>query len=336
MAADFRSPDELTGLTVYDVAGEKIGGVEQVYLDDQSGSPEWATVKTGLFGSKETFVPLEGARREGSALHIPHAKELVKGAPRLDAEQHLDLAQEQELYEHYGLSRPGQASGAPGVGGRRPTSPMHGKAADTAGTRDAKSGSADAGMRGTQSTTGAGGMYGGLSGSGRTAGAGAAAGAGAGMATAGTRGTQDMGGREGMDRKGTNEEIIRSEEQLRVGTEEHETGRAHLRKVVVTENVTTTVPVSHEEVRLVREPIKEGDRAATGRAGIGEAESEVILHAEQPVIRKEAVAVERVHMETQKVTEQQEVSAELRKEQIEYDDGQSKQMRDEKKKGPRH
>ncbi|WP_328535446.1 PRC and DUF2382 domain-containing protein [Streptomyces sp. NBC_00344] len=325
MAADFRSPDELTGLTVYDVAGDKIGGVEQIYLDDQSGKPEWATVKTGLFGSKETFVPLEGARREGDALHIPHAKELVKGAPRLDAEQHLDLVQEQELYEHYGLSRPGQASGAPGVGGNRPTMPLHGKAADTAGTRDAKSGSADADMRdtdGAKDTSGAG-MYGGLAGSGTTAGA-----VGADTAS-GTRGAQGMTGRMG------DEEIVRSEEQLRVGTEEHESGRAHLRKVVVTENVTTTVPVSHEEVHLVREPIKDGDRKAAGRTRIGEAETEVILHAEQAVVRKEAVAVERVHMETQKVTEQQEVSAELRKEQIEYDDGQSKQMRDEKK-GPRH
>jgi uncharacterized protein (TIGR02271 family) len=130
----------------------------------------------------------------------------------------------------------------------------------------------------------------------------------------------------------TNEEFIRSEEQLKVGTEEHEAGRAHLRKVVVTENVTTTVPVSHEEVRLVREPIKDGDRMAVGSARIGEAETEVVLHAEEPVIRKEAVAVERVHMETQKVTEQQEVSAELRKEQIEYDDGRGQELRD--KKGP--
>ncbi|MEV8565338.1 PRC and DUF2382 domain-containing protein [Streptomyces sp. NPDC051322] len=328
MAADFRSPDELTGLTVYDVAGDKIGGVEQVYLDDQSGTPEWATVKTGLFGTKETFVPLEGARREGDALHIPHAKELVKGAPRLEAEQHLDLAQEQELYEHYGLSRPGRPSGAPGVGDRRPSRPMHGKAADTAGTRDATSGMEETGMRGGR-TTGTGGMYGGAAGTGTAAGSGAAVGAGTPVgAGAGTRGTQDLTGKAAIQ-----EELIRSEEQLRVGTEEHESGRAHLRKVVVTENVTTTVPVSHEEVHLVREPIKDGDRTAAERARIGEAETEVVLHAEEPVIRKEAVAVERVHMETQKVTEQQEVSADLRKEQIEYDDGRREQLRD-RKKGP--
>ncbi|WP_327293711.1 PRC and DUF2382 domain-containing protein [Streptomyces sp. NBC_01197] len=317
MAADFRSPDELTGLMVYDITGDKIGGVEQVYLDDQSGRPEWATVKTGLFGTKETFIPLEGARREENALHIPHAKELVKDAPRLDAEQHLDLAQEQELYRHYGLAHPGQSSapeaaaaagaaGTAGAANRKAAGPMHGEAADTAGTRStAKApGPTTAGM-GSRDTRG--GM-----GSGTDMGAGA-------------RGVPaGVGSRAAMDE---NEELVRSEEQLRVGTEEHVSGRARLRKVVVTENVTTTVPISHEEVHVVREPITEGDRTTADRARIGEAESEVILHAEQPVVSKEAVAVERVRMETERVTEQKEVSAEVRKEQIQYDDGHTTKER---------
>ncbi|MCX4553389.1 PRC and DUF2382 domain-containing protein [Streptomyces sp. NBC_01387] len=319
MAADFRSPDELTGLMVYDITGDKIGGVEQVYLDDQSGRPEWATVKTGLFGTKETFIPLEGARREENALHIPHAKELVKGAPRLDAEQHLDLAQEQELYEHYGLTHPGVAGGVAGVSNKRATSPMHGEAADTAGTRGTAKATEGTDTRAAKPAQSAGGMYGGLNSPTST--------------TTGARGGQSsaaaMSARAGadadMEKAGANEELIRSEEQLRVATEEHVSGRARLRKVVVTENVTTTVPVSHEEVHVVREPIKESDRTAAERARIGEAESEVILHAERPVIRKEAVAVERVRMETEKVTEQKEVSTEVRKEQIQYDDGQGTQ-----------
>lgn len=334
MAADFRSPDELTGLTIYDVAGDKIGDVEQVYLDDQSGEPEWATVKTGLFGTKETFVPLEGARREGDALHIPHAKELVKGAPRLEAEQHLDLAQEQELYEHYGLSRPGEPSGAPGVGDSRPSRPMPREAADAAGTPREKSGMEGAGARGVQGTPGARGPYGDRAGAGGT-GMAAAAGSGAAVAAeagappvgagAGTRGTQEMAG-SAVD---TNEEIIRSEEQLRVAAEDLEAGRAHLRKFVITENVTITVPVSHEEVRLVHEPTG-SDRTAGGRARITEAEAEVILRAEEPVVRKEAVAVERVYTETRKVTEQQEVSAGLREEQDAYDDGRSSGRREKR------
>ncbi|MFE9406300.1 DUF2382 domain-containing protein [Streptomyces sp. NPDC006530] len=248
----FNRPEGLKGLVAYDPDGEKIGGVEQVYLDDASGRPEWVTVKTGLFGTKESFVPLAGARRDGDALHVGYAKSMVKDAPRLDAEEHLDVDQERELYRHYGVD--GHTTANPGPGGAAGSVDVPGNATGT-----------------------------------------------------------DVHARYGRDE----DALVRSEEQLRVGTENQEVGRARLRKVVVTEDVTTTVPVSHEEVRVVREPIREGDRA---RADIGEAESEVTLHAERPVVRKEAVPVERVRLETEKVTEQREVSDTVRKEQIQYDD----------------
>lgn len=48
----------LQGETAYDSNGEKIGTIGQVYVDDRLGTPEWVTVKTGMFGTKETFVPL--------------------------------------------------------------------------------------------------------------------------------------------------------------------------------------------------------------------------------------------------------------------------------------
>jgi uncharacterized protein (TIGR02271 family) len=81
--------------------------------------------------------------------------------------------------------------------------------------------------------------------------------------------------------------MTRWEERLRVGTEQAEAGRVRLRKYVVTENVTQTVPVSHEEVRLEREPITDASRgqAMTG-ADITEEEHEVTLHAERPVVAK--------------------------------------------------
>lgn len=83
MAADdvFHHVGELTGLTAYDAAGEKIGSVEQAYLDNETGRAEWVTVKTGMFGMKESFVPLSGATRDANGLQFPHAKELVKDAP---------------------------------------------------------------------------------------------------------------------------------------------------------------------------------------------------------------------------------------------------------------
>ena len=125
--------------------------------------------------------------------------------------------------------------------------------------------------------------------------------------------------REGHDTSGpnTDDAMTRSEERLQVGTQNVETGRAKLRKYVVTENVTQTVPVSHEEVRVVREPITEANRgSALDGPAISEEEHEVTLHAEQPVVAKETVPVERVALGTETVTDQQTVSEQVRKEQI--------------------
>ena len=130
-------------------------------------------------------------------------------------------------------------------------------------------------------------------------------------------------GVQGRDTSGpaTDDAMTRSEEQLRVGTEQAEAGRVRLRKYVVTENVTQTVPVSHEEVRLEREPITDANRgqAMTG-ADITEEEHEVTLHAERPVVAKETVPVERVRLGKETVTQDQEVSETLRKEQIDDPD----------------
>jgi uncharacterized protein (TIGR02271 family) len=114
--------------------------------------------------------------------------------------------------------------------------------------------------------------------------------------------------------------MTRSEERLSVGTRAEEVGRARLRKYVVTENVTETVPVTHEEVRVEREPITDANiGAAMDGPAISEEEHEVTLHAERPVVEKEAVPVERVRLGTETVTDQETVSADMRKEQIEVD-----------------
>jgi uncharacterized protein (TIGR02271 family) len=130
-------------------------------------------------------------------------------------------------------------------------------------------------------------------------------------------------GVQGHDTSGptTDDAMTRSEERLHVGTESAEVGRARLRKYVVTENVTQTVPVSHEEVRMEREPITDANRdAALSGADISEEEHEVTLRAERPVVAKEAVPVERVRLGTETVTEEQQVNEQVRKEQIEEPD----------------
>ena len=119
----------------------------------------------------------------------------------------------------------------------------------------------------------------------------------------------------------TDDAMTRSEERLRVGTEQQEVGRARLRKYIVTENVTTTVPVRREEVRIEREPITEGnaDRAMDGPA-LSEEEHEVVLTEERPVVTKETVPVERVRLATDTVTEEVEVTEQVRQERIDTDD----------------
>ena len=115
----------------------------------------------------------------------------------------------------------------------------------------------------------------------------------------------------------TDDAMTRSEEELRVGTAERESGRARLRKYVVTEEVQQTVPVRREEVRVEREPITDGnvDQAVDGPE-ISEEEHEVVLHEEEPVVEKRTVPKERVRMEKDSRTDDVEVSEEVRKERI--------------------
>ncbi|MGY2064130.1 DUF2382 domain-containing protein [Blastococcus sp. SYSU DS0619] len=248
------------GQDVYDETGSKIGSASEVYLDDETGQPEWVTVKTGMFGTKESFVPIRDANLTDDGLRVPVSKDRVKDAPKIDTDGHLSPQEEQELYRYYGM-----------------------------GT-------------GTTETTG------------RTETAG----------TAGTTGRTDTAGTVGHDTSGptTDNAMTRSEEHLNVGTRTEETGRARLRKFVVTENVTETVPTSHEEVRLEREPITDANvgNAMDGPA-ISEEEHEVVLHGERPVVEKEAVPVERVRLDKETVTEQAQVNETLRKEEVEIEGG---------------
>ncbi|WP_375474705.1 DUF2382 domain-containing protein [uncultured Jatrophihabitans sp.] len=246
-------PATIAGATVVDRDGDKIGKAGQVYLDDTTGQPVWVTVKTGLFGNKDSFAPLAGASQDGENLTLSVDKAKVKDAPTVEDDGHLSEQEQDALYDYY----------AEVIGSARPANE---------GTFDA------------DTTGGAGGP--------------------------------------GHDTSGPNTDnaMTRSEEQLHVGTEQVAAGRAKLRKYIVTENVTQTVPVSHEEVRVEREPITDaniGD-AADGPA-ISEEEHEVTLHAERPVVQKEAVPVERVRLATETVTDQEQVSEEVRQERIDVE-----------------
>lgn len=234
---------------VVDENGKKIGKVGQVYLDDSSGEPSWVTVKTGLFGTSESFVPLQGASVQDGEVRVPHNVDRVKNAPRVDADGSITPEEEHELFAYYDVNvTTNQASGQ---------------------------------------------------GAGETAG----------------REMSPEAGREGRD----GVDMVRSEEQVQVGTERVATGKARLRKYVVTENVTTTVPVQREEVRIEREPITGRDQASMGDGELGDDEQEITLSEDRVVVDKETVPVEKVRMDTDTVTEQRQVSEDVRKEQIDTD-----------------
>ena len=96
--------DTIVDRDVYGSDGSKIGAARQVYVDDETGRPEWVTVRTGLFGTSESFVPLADATVSGDRVVVPYDKSFVKDAPNLREDGHLTPEQERELYAYYGRS----------------------------------------------------------------------------------------------------------------------------------------------------------------------------------------------------------------------------------------
>jgi uncharacterized protein (TIGR02271 family) len=234
------------GRTLVDRDGGRIGSIDAIYLDDDTGQPEWALVNTGLFGTKSSFVPLAQATEDHSDVRVPYDKQLVKDAPRIDPDGRLSEAEERRLWRHYGL--------------------------DYDRTTRRRATGKDAVGRDTSGPT-------------------------------------------------TDDAMTRSEEELRVGTAQRERGRVRLRKYVTTEQVQQTVPVQRERVRVEREPITDANRdAATSGPEISEAEHEVILREEEPVVQKRVVPKERVRLDKDTLTDEERVAEELRKEQIDLDD----------------
>jgi len=108
---DFTSVEKLQNATVYGTDGDKIGSVGQVYLDDQTNQPTFVTVKTGLFGMKETFVPVSQATQTHDGLQVPFDKAFVKDAPNIDADGSLTPAEERRIYEYYSMDYQGTTAG---------------------------------------------------------------------------------------------------------------------------------------------------------------------------------------------------------------------------------
>jgi len=113
---------QFRGEKLYDRDGEKIGSIDEIYLDAETNEPEWALVNTGLFGTKSTFVPLRDATERDGNLAVSFEKSTVKDAPGIESNGQLSQREEAELYRHYGLeysetrSDTGLAEGTAGNG----------------------------------------------------------------------------------------------------------------------------------------------------------------------------------------------------------------------------
>jgi len=281
MPLDSQNFEQYRGATLIDANGDSIGKISEIYLDDRTGQPEWALVNTGLFGTRSSFVPLRDASPSGDDLRVNHDKSTVKDAPNVDDDGHLSEEEERELYAYYGMDYDTDYD-RESYFARDDATVEPSYAGQSAGYRETET------VGGTDYDRGA--DYD------RTVAA-------------------DVSGAE------TDDAMTVSEEQLHVGTERRETGRARLRKYVVTENVTKTVPVSREEVRIEREPITDanvGD-AMSGPA-LSEEEAEVTLTEERPVVEKDVVPTERVRMETDTVTDEEQISEDVRREEVEVDE----------------
>jgi uncharacterized protein (TIGR02271 family) len=238
----------MRGTTVYSSEGEKIGSVDEIFVDQETGEPEWIGLGTGFFGTIRVLVPVAGASVAEDRITVPYSKDQVKDTPEIDADE-ISQDTEAQLYSHYGLGYSERRSDT-GLPQRGPTSGPEDEALDA-----------------------------------------------------------DLVARAGES------SVTRSEEQLRVGKRDVEAGRARLHKWVETEPVETDVELRRETARVEREPI---DQPVSG-AEIGEEEIEVPMRAEEPVVQKEAVAKERVSLETDVETERELVSDEVRKERVEVE-----------------
>lgn len=273
----------LIGHNVYDSEGSKIGTAGRIYTADATGTAEWVTVKTGLFGSKESFVPLNGAHADDKGLHVTVNKDKVKDAPLIDTDGHLSTTDTGELYRHYGLMRGGTApdSGQAGTG-RDAVPPQRTQMEGDAAQRTTAEMDREMAARPTPTATG------------REAAA-----------------QPDYGHAQ-------RQSMLRSEERLSAATESVEAGRVRLHKHVVTTQQQITVPIRREEVHVTREPVSADEARMDGQ--IGDEELEVILHEERPLVTKEVIAVERVTLNTETIQENREVTDTVRREEIEIED----------------
>ncbi|MGW4814208.1 PRC and DUF2382 domain-containing protein [Kitasatospora cineracea] len=329
-------PRDLIGHKAVDRNGDKIGTVDEVYLDDATGEPEWAAVRTGIFG-RDAFVPLTTSEFSGEELRVPYDKSLIKESPDFGVGQHLSPAQELQLYRYYGLDTGADAGSGPAA------KPAAAAAAGTAGAAEAAKEHPRQEPASAPAAAAPDRDFGTVASSPSPAPApaptpaptpAAAAAAPAAFTAAKPQQAQQAQPQPHSQSQSQPQsqpqpapveptapvEITCREERIDVSTEWHVVGTTRLRKYVTTEQVERRVPVVRERVRVERIPVSDAERAALSEQEIAEAVEEVTLREERPVVRKYLAPIERVRLVVERYTEEEVVREELRREQVEVHD----------------
>ena len=288
--------DRFSGYTVYDDGGEKIGKVDDLFLDEND-TPEYIGVKMGFLGTSSTLIPMEiaSADEANGSIVVSKDKETVKNGPSFDDDREITPEYENEIHSYYGLTR--STAGESGAYGEYYSDTDY----------DADHGTEHSGA-GTTGATSAGTVGAGMS-QGDTE---------SGEFREHDRGDEGPAQSRGDDLADEDElRVQRSEEELRAGTREREAGSMRVRKRVRTDRERIEVPVKHEEVSVERVPVS----GEATEAQIGEDEVEVPVTEEEVVTDKRAVAKEEVRIRKEAVEDTEVVEEDVRREEIDVEDG---------------
>jgi uncharacterized protein (TIGR02271 family) len=276
--------DQYAGYTVQDPNGEKIGKVDDLFLDEND-QPEYFGVKMGFLGTSSTLIPADISTidNERGFIEVSQPKSTVQDGPSFDDDREITPEYENEVRSYYGLG-PIESAGS---------------------YRDYEETNGHSGASTTDSTTA------GTVGSGMSMG----------DTETGEFREHDRN-QEGLSQPGSDLEdedelrVQRSEEELRAGTREREAGAMKVRKRVRTDREQIEVPTKHEEVTVERVPV-EGEAT---EAQIGEDEVSVPVTEEEVVVDKRAVAKEEIRLRKDVVEDTEVVEEDVRREEIDVED----------------
>jgi uncharacterized protein (TIGR02271 family) len=272
--------DRFAGYEVYDQSGEKIGKIDDLFVD-QTDSPEYIGVKLGFLGTRSTLIPWEAVSAtddDGRAITVVTDKDTAKNGPAFDDDREITPEFEDEVYSYYGLSRSSSSENSGSYGSYYSD---NGTEAGTVGP-GMSMGDTETGEFREHATT-----------------------------------DEGVNQSRGDDLEDEDElRVQRSEEELAAGTREREAGQLKVRKRVRTDREQIEVPTRHEEVSVERVPV-EGEAT---EAEIGEDEVVVPVTEEEVVVGKRAVAKEEVRIRKDVVEDTETVEEDVRREEIEVED----------------